>query len=230
MLRLLILHQIRTQLANGTIWHLILVWPTVAVLAIVGVTSQGATQALGTRAVQNYEDQGPDVPRLILRALKTYDVPAGIESDGLGVGRNLSVRLPRGTVSDLLNAILAKIPGYHWTEADGVVNVMPDKNVNSLLEVPIRHFVLHDAAPSDIRATVLSLPEVKTWLVRNKVSERSLVSTISANNDSGPRLSLIMDKVKLREILNRIAKTPGLHAWTLSRYGSGRQYVSISIE
>jgi hypothetical protein len=232
MVRLPTLHQTKLPHANRLVLESIVACVMLAIPGVRNGTPNRTAQALADRHVQNYQDHGTDVTRLILRALKAYQVPAGIEVDSLTPeAANLRVTLANGSVSVLLDTILANLPGYRWIETDGVVNVLPLRNTDSLRQVSVRHFSLRSAAPNEIRATILSLPEVKAWLVRNNVSERSIVSAISVGDQrNNARVSVQLDNLTLGEIMNRIIRTPTLHAWTLCRYGPNRKYISIGFE
>jgi hypothetical protein len=180
--------------------------------------------------VTEYHDSGDDVAQLLFRVSEKFGVPIGIELSGQQPAQNISVRVSHGTVMDLVNGIVGQASGLEWAELNGVVNVMPRERPNSVLDLKVAHFHVRDASVADVRDAVAAIPEVKAWLAQSGVSERSFVSPDPTAQINGqPRVSLDLNGVSVREIMNTIVKAPGLHVWSFVRYGKDRQYLSIAI-
>jgi hypothetical protein len=112
-----------------------------------------------------------------------------------------------------------------------VVNVMPKRNANSILNLRIAHFQVHDANKFALHQAVVSLPEVRAWLAQNQLTEHTpygMLGPIGAMRQL-PVVSLEMNNLTLREIMNRIVKEPGFSGWLLARYGEQNQYLEIHI-
>jgi hypothetical protein len=138
--------------------------------------------------------------------------------------------MAHGTVTDLVNEIMKSAPGYNWVEADGVVNVMPKKRTSGLLDLQIAHFRVTNSGPDNLRDAITALPEVKAWTAKTGVTERSIESLVSGiGEEAGPRVSIDFKGVTLRDVMNGIVKTPGLHMWSVSFYGKNDRYLSINI-
>jgi hypothetical protein len=179
--------------------------------------------------VGNYEAGGHNFALAMGTALQKYGVPNGFELDSEPGDRAISVRVLGGTVADVLDAIIAQVPDYKWVETNRVVNVMPKHNTNSILDLQIAHFYVRDAAPGPLRLAVASLPEVHSWLTENHVTERSALGILGPIVQP-PFVSLGLNNLTLREIMNRIVKEHRFSSWSFGRYGERNQYLSISIE
>jgi hypothetical protein len=191
-------------------------------------TETKTTPNVLSREVTNYSDSGTDIAQPLFRASEKFRIPIGVELDGLQPTQTISVKLSRGTVTDLLNAIVGPSSGLQWKESNGVVNVMPVQNSNSILDLKVAHFRLKDISVGDIREAITAQPEIKAWLTLNRVSERSLIVT-SGQHPDRQRLSIELKGVTLREIMNAIVKLPGMHEWSFVRYGKNREYLNIGI-
>jgi hypothetical protein len=154
----------------------------------------------------------------------------GIELNREVEERAISVKMPEGTVGDVVGAVVGQAPGYKWAQVNGVINVMPQDVNDSVLELRIARFRVKDAAAEDLRAAVVSLPEVKAWLAQNQLVERTAGTPLFPEQKAGlPRISFDVSNVTLREILNRVVKEPNFHEWLVARYGDRGQYLEISI-
>ncbi len=183
-----------------------------------------------TQEISDYEDGQADFSQLLFRVSSIYGLPIGVELDDQQPDHSISVKVHHGTVRDVVNSIVTQALVYKWVQVNGVVNVMPKQEGESVLDLKIARFQVRNASASDLREAVVSLPEVKGWLHQNRVSARSIIAIISSNQGNDfPRAYLDLNDVSLREIMNKIVKAPGFHIWSFARYGQGKQYLSISI-
>ena len=185
------------------------------------------------KPVSNYEDVGYQFSIALDHLAQKYTMPIGLDLEIPVERQSVSVRVPRGTVADILNAIIAQEPSYKWAEVNGVINVMPEANPNSVLDLQIAHLHVKDADFSEIDTAIASLPEVKRWLEQNHVTENTatvLDILIGKDGYNPRRVSLDLRDVTLREIMNRIVRLPGLHSWSVGRWGEKNQYFGIVVD
>ena len=71
----------------------------------------------------------------------------------------------------------------------------------------------------------LSLAEVKTWLDKTTSQNQPLRESFLA----GPRVSVDLNDVMLREIMNAIIKVAGMHAWLFTRRGENQRTLHVII-
>ncbi|MGC2285130.1 MAG: hypothetical protein WA542_07780 [Candidatus Acidiferrum sp.] len=183
--------------------------------------------------VSNYQDSGHDLPTTVDDLMQKYKVPAGMDLEELSERRPISVNVPRGSVADVLSMIVAQQPGFKWAEMNGVVNIGPQQDTDSILDVRIAHFRVADASFSQIHSAIVSLPEVKRWLEDNHLTERTpmvIDGLVSAGHPFLSRISLDLQDITLREILNTVIKSSGFSSWIVSRYGEKQQYIMIGID
>jgi hypothetical protein len=146
--------------------------------------------------------------------------------------RSISIEMHRGTREELLNEIVEHEPGYTWEERDGVVNVFPRAHVDTVLDIRIARFHVRNAGYSEIHAAIVAQPEVKEWLERNKLTERTpapIDILIGKNGSDLPRISLELRDVTLREIMNAIIRSAGFRFWSVGRWGEKDEYLAIGV-
>ncbi|MGB8476684.1 MAG: hypothetical protein WCE61_21595 [Candidatus Acidiferrum sp.] len=198
-------------------------------------SSQGAKSASPdplTQQVNNYIDTGDDFRIMVAHLTQKYGIPAGMDLENPSKRDFISVHISHGTVAEVLNAIVAQKPGYKWTEMDSVVNIMPQSQRDSILDVRIADFHIANANFFEIHAAIVSLPEVKRWLEQNHFTEATSFAGIVPVGPNGlglARVSLDLHDVTLREILNKTIKSPGFSSWIIGRWGEKNQYLSISV-
>jgi hypothetical protein len=169
---------------------------------------------------------------LLARVSQRYGFPQGVDTDGELPEGITSVRVADGTVADIVNNLVRRLPNYKWEITDGVLNVSPQERRESVLDVHIHALHLRRCTPADFPHKVASVPEVREWLVKNGVMEHTPVAVIGAISSppNKPDISIDARDLTLRQILNRIVKSPGLLRWAVGRYGEGGRYLGILVE
>jgi hypothetical protein len=185
--------------------------------------------------IGGYKNGESDFFSALQEASYKYGVPLGVETDAQGqAAGHISINVSHGTVTDIFNALIQQAPNYRWIESSGVVNVMPEQNADSLLDLRIAGFHVTHATPDRLHAAIRSLPEVEAWLNQRNLVEHSPATSsilIGSNGKTGqPRVSLRLKKMTLREIMNTVVKKPGFRVWFVGRYGDHGQYVNLSID
>jgi hypothetical protein len=181
--------------------------------------------------IQNYEDWG-DLTTMLDHLAQKYKMPMGVDLENLHAKLATgSVTAATGTVSDALTVIVSRQPGYGWAEADGVVNVTPQRTENSILDTRIAHFKVVNADPFKVYGAIAALPEVKNWLAQTHLTERTGfagIVPVGRNGPALPRVSVDLKNVNLQTLLNTIIKS-GFSFWLITRWGDKSQYLSISV-
>lgn len=202
-------------------------------IAYASQSEKSATRDSLSQRVSNYKDTGHDFSITLGHLSQKYRIPMGIDLERPPTRQFISVRVSHGTVADVLNAIVEGEPGYRWTAINGVVNVVPQQSTNSILDLQIAHFHVRHADPLDLHTAILALPEIKRWLEQNHLKERGVFGPNILVGKNGmtslPHVSLDLRDVTLRAIMNRIATSPGLGGWIVSRWGEKNQYLNLQI-
>jgi len=192
---------------------------------------QSTLQQVLAQKVSGYEDGVSQFPLLFGHLSERYGFPLGLEIDGELAERHTSVEVSRGTVADVLTAIVSQMPGYQWVVANGVVNVKPQQPADSVLDVQVAHFRIRRVTPDGAAQAIASVPEISAWLERNGVVERHFVPVYPLGDMKHlPRISLEVRGRALRDILNAIVAKPRLKCWSVTRYGDGGKYLGIVVE
>jgi len=182
------------------------------------------------RRVKNYSAKATDFIHALNLVSEQLGIRFGIEIDKLPATGAVSVYVAKGTVADVLGALMKYAPGYRWVHADGVIDVLPADGGSSLLGVQVVRFDVSNATPDQIRSTLMSLPEVKAWLVQNDMREHSFLQPFLSSSASGATsVSVHLSNVTVKTLLNLVIQQPGLHAWSFVQYGDRRQYLNFQI-
>jgi hypothetical protein len=202
------------------------------------INSEGSGEAKAGKVdplaqeVINYQDSGYDLAITVGHLADKYGLRTGIDTEiPLPQDQRISVDVPKGTVADVLDRILAQEPDYKWAAVDGVVNIEPRQNGNSILDLRIREFRVSNTNAMGLHEAIVSCPEVKKWLSDNHLVDRTTISIIAAvgKGFSFPELSLSLRGASLRAILKRIVRSPGFHSWGVGRWGENSEYIYIGV-
>jgi hypothetical protein len=183
--------------------------------------------------VANYTLNAEDGTHALASAADKFGLSLGMEVGEQPTGA-VSIHVESGTAGDVFSAIVSQMPGYTWSSEDGVVDVFPTNHPDSVLDVHVNHFHVKDATYIDIPGAIASLPEVRAWLAKNGLAERSPISVVAASDAMTgqlalPRVSLDVDNATLRQVMNRIVRQPGWNGWSVSTYGNANQYFNIQV-
>lgn len=208
-------------------WILVMIIATICAATSLASAAERPTGPL-TKSISDYHDSGPDFYTVLGRLSQRFNLQFGAELTG-GIGEKpVSVQIRKGTMSDVLRAIVSRT-GYEWAVRDGVINIHPE-HCACLSDLFIGHFEVTNASPDEVRRALLDLPEVAAWLARNGVTERSNAEAeVPEIWSQPPPVSIRVDNTHLADVLNDIVQKAAWHNWLLSRYGDRNQYLDIQI-
>ena len=203
------------------------------VLLIVSTSNVLANEGNLKRSVEGYSDSALSCFALAFQAGKRYGVPVGVEIDKRTTDKTTTVHFKTGTVADLFSAIVAQMPGYTWAEDGGVVNIMPIDHEDTILDVKIARFEVKKLNQFELPSAISSTPEVKAWLARNGLTERTPMGGIfpgpSKHGPSQRSVSVNLHDVTVRYVLNYIVRKSEWTDWSVRRYGDNNEYINIYI-
>jgi hypothetical protein len=135
------------------------------------------------------------------------------------------VALGPGKLSDALYVLLERVPGYEMSTPDGVISIAPSSLLRDpahFMNVPVDHFEVHDVPFQDAVVALRQKldptypgPQRQVEAVIGPGGER--LKTAQAMFDR--HVTLVVDGVSAREILNRLVLAHGELRWTV-RYSS----------
>lgn len=157
-----------------------------------------------------------------------FGIPIGVEAAARGQGRKIKIDMSEGTLRDVLDAVIKQDPRYEWTLVNGVVNFTPRSDRDELsaevLSTTLKEFeVKEGAALIDIKREIIAQPEVHAKLDSAKVGTRIGGFTGRDFNKAGPKFTLRMGNVTVREVLNHLIRTSELKYWVVNRFGDNRE-------
>lgn len=205
---------------------LILVSGAIASFLYARANASKETTTLSLKPVRDFSVEGYGLLQVISVAQAEFGLRFGIEFCGQTARKPISIHVQNGTVATVLNSLVGQVPSCAWSETNGVIDLMPQQNRDSLLEVKIAHFRVEDAPEWDIRSAILSRPEVQAWLSRNHVKERSIFGEETFRS---PLVSLATSDTTLRSLLNQTLTKSAFKTWLVARYGSKNEYLQMRI-
>jgi hypothetical protein len=162
-------------------------------------------------------------------------VPIGFES-ALEGNENLEVHINirKGSLRDVLDAIVEQDYRYEWKLTDGVINIYPkvrrDDFLRDLLNTQVHQFnIMKGTSRFSIRVGITDLPEIKAKLEDKKISRDIAAWTNADYVEASPGFILSMSDATVREILNQIIKTSEAKFWALRRTGEGYQFLNLNL-
>jgi hypothetical protein len=181
----------------------------------------------------NVARNGMSVP--LKRRANASHVPIGFEQVSEAMSqRNISSSEPiriafeKGTLTQVLDAIVAAEPHYTWRETDGVINVLPRENVDPFLDVFISRFEVRRVTPNKANQELMRAREVKRWMAHAGIQEGNF-SRFPIAEGPGRDISLDLANVTVRTVLNRILTAGGGWYWSYLRYGKDDRFLSLTI-
>jgi hypothetical protein len=140
-------------------------------------------------------------------------------------------------IARVFDSVVARRPAYSWSLNDGVYDVYPKQQGESLSRLNVAAFVLTDSTLDEAQAALFNLPEVKEWLTAHHAARGGGGAGHSGlgPGPAGPfpqpkRVSLTVTNVRLYTILNQLISKFGRTQWIIGHVpveGQYDEYVSI---
>jgi len=129
-------------------------------------------------------------------------------------------------IAAALDTLISTEPEYKWVLENGVVNILPKKELPSLLSVQVRIFeAKNTASMHDLVAKLLASPEVKKAQVEFHLEANPLrfgfdrLNHPSTESTEEKRtLDVQCRNCTVREVLNRIVRAHGFAVWAYDEY------------
>jgi hypothetical protein len=208
-------------------------FPVVQAIVLSGALTfvQRPDSSLLNKPVPSIDIKANTVPDLLGRLASTNEIPIGVEALPETSAPRVPIRFVfrSGSVRDGLDAIVAAHPEYSWEETEGVINILPRRHVESLLDVTVSKFQASQVGKDEAVAALMRTPEVVAWPARSGVQQRSFTGGILTDTSDAGNVSLTVSNANVRTILNRIMKASRSSSWTYIRYGPDNRYLSVSL-
>jgi hypothetical protein len=120
-----------------------------------------------------------------------------------------------------MNAIVKAKPTYGWRKTGNIVEMYPVNGTNPLLDLTVSSFHVKDVVAIEALNQLLGLNEVQAAMNANQLQPQS--ETFSPPTTPGNRLTIDLEKAKVRDILGRIAADSGFRFWSFQRTGPQRK-------
>ena len=156
-----------------------------------------------------------------------YQIQVGLEyatedKDLQPITLDLTVQNVEAVLTQLTN----QKTDYTWSLTDGVYDVYPSSNPDSILDVTIHEFKMKNLSSREVANLIGQIPEIREWLVTRSVSRREF----QVGQRMVPReklLTVSLNNVSFRTLLNTLIRQFGIADWVVIRYGEKQRYVGI---
>ena len=213
--------------------------PCLAGLLIVAGAGRGQAQTKESgildRRVEAVTISEVNIVLALAHIADEYDIPIGLEVAAAHKEpkeKKIDISIEKGSLRDLLEAIVAQDSRYSWKIIDGVVNVYPRANrdtlLNDLLDTRIQEFLLaKNTSLYRIRYSIVELPEIKSKLEKAEVTAYTVAYTRMDFARLG-EFSMRVSNVTLRELMNRIVRESDVKFWILNRFGKNNELLILN--
>ncbi len=137
----------------------------------------------------------------------------------------VTIDLRDATLRDILNGIVESEPRYQWRESDGYIEVLPTSGSSILLDTPVASFQVKDVRRGEAIDQLMTLPEVQALTISINLKLRPAGPWPRWAKDE--KFSLSLNKVTLRQALQRIMKESGVKFWMFRTYDDGSFSIGI---
>ncbi len=169
---------------------------------------------------------GGDLQTFLGHTSNTYDVTIGLEVEPSQPRSYVAFEVLDATFDDVMNAIVKAKPVYSWRKTGNAVEVYPTDTTNPLLDLTVNSFHVKDVVAVEALNQLLGLNEVQTAMNTSQLQPQS--EMFNPPPDPGKRVTIDLEKAKLRDILSRIAADSGVKFWTFNRSGPQQKTFSIT--
>src|SRR5262245_17308995 len=133
----------------------------------------------------------------------SFDVTIGFEIDPMHPQSYVSFEVTDATFADIMNAVVKARPEYQWRQVGKVVEIYPASGTNPVLDLTVNSFHVKDVPAVAALNQLFGLNEVQDALQNSKLKLEP--GTITPSVNPGSLVTIDLERVKLRDILSRIA-------------------------
>ena len=142
--------------------------------------------------------------------------------------RPISLDFSAKSVDTVLNQLVSQKTDYVWAFADNVYDIFPKSNWDSILDLQISEFGIKELSSKEASAAVGQIPEIKHWLASHSVSRRELYVCVGSCWEHSEKLvTLSLQAITFRTLLNALVTAFGTSHWMVCRYGDEQEYIGI---
>jgi hypothetical protein len=157
---------------------------------------------------------------------QTYGVSTGFEAAGADRDQTpITIELSNPTVGNVFDSIILQKPNYTWIYQEGVYDIYPKNQAECLSGLQISSYSVAAATPQEASDAITRLPEVQSWLAQNHLTRNEIKSTTGWPKMQ--TISLTLNNIPLRTLLNQLARKAGDESWNAFRWGDKMQFVAI---
>ena len=189
------------------------------------MASNAQDKAGKTPRIRQIEYKG-DMAHLLASLAENGETVIGLETDPRKPWSQISIRLERAVLSDILDGVVQSEPLYQWRENKGAIEITPVNKSITLIDTTVDRFEVTDVTGEEAINRVFSLPEVQANLRSFRLSRRHSEAPRRAISEK--KFSLNLAGVNMREILNRIAAGSGMNFWVFRVFSDGSFWLGTS--
>ena len=163
--------------------------------------------------IERFDSGGRPLIDSILELAYEYQVPMGLEYlDREAIRRPLAVKLQNKSVREVLAALVGEVPDYRVNFSSGIVEIYSPRARDTpsiLLNTMIDKFEVENADAQETSAELFAV-------LAQKLNPRTAVfQSIAAGSLGSSKVTLRLEKVRIREILNTLVAMNGAAVWVV---------------
>ena len=188
--------------------------------------------------IDNLELEAQNIHMLLSRFSEKTGIPVGLEvstTDDLSISKSFKLQIERGTLADVLNAIVMQDPVYKWRIREGVVNILPQESyrdplLKELVNADLEKFsIKRGLGKFGFRLNLSTATAVKTVLDRYRVVQDNQSFMSRDFTSLGHNYELEVTHISVLDLLNRVIRESQTKYWIMQRYGEHRQFFVVNL-
>lgn len=198
----------------------------VCVIFFCAALTVAAQQALAPNERVRIVSISGDLKAFLGQMPTNFDVTIGFEIDPMHPQSRVSFEVMDATFADIMNAVVKSTPEYQWREVGKAVEIYPASGTNPILDLTVNSFHVKDVVAVAALNQLFGLNAVQDALQNSKLKLEP--GSITPPVNPGRLVTIDLERVKLRDVLSRIATDSGFKFWTFQLSGARREFLKIS--
>lgn len=162
--------------------------------------------------VAKFDNHGAPLITTLLRVAAVYSLPMGVEKVAPdATDKPMEVRVVGGTVAELLDRCVRRVPGYRWAVEDGAVDVFGQRErrqPSNLFNLIVPSFEAHNQTIDDLS------DRLKQDVMMEVLKPKGVISShLGTPGLQRKRLSFVAQRATVRQLLNRLVALDGESVW-----------------
>jgi hypothetical protein len=184
-------------------------------LSLAGISVAASSESVSSRKVDALQIEEFGAYNALGEISQRAHVVIGLDAIQPRSEATITLDFPGGTVSNLLDAFVSRVPDYKWRETDGgIIHVVSSKPHDSLASVLMTYPGASKKTRQEVWRDLATRPEVESWMRTSGCARGELFNGKEFRDHNEP-ITIEPGRITVARLLDEAASKSGVDFWAV---------------